>query len=376
MVKNILLLLVLFTSSTFSTQLLAIDVTYISQTLKVTPYWFNTYAAAQAAAKDLGINLTIIEGQGHRIYQAEVIKKLVLTTKKPDLLIFHAYKQNAHEYFTLLEKAKIPFVTYSNFSEMETLPSQKEIGHPQGKYKYWLSEYYVENSHGAALLVENLITQARQVKKLSSKKLNILALSGDLILESLERSKGVAAQVQKTENTILVQDIIANWAAEDAKIKFKALYARHGGIDVVWASSDVMAMGALEGAIELGLKPNRDIFIGGFDWDTKAIAKIKAKQLSASAGGQFYNIAWLLVHVYDHFNNQAQFTDATPRINDKYAIIDSNNLSRYYRLTDTSSLTSINFYCFTKAYTRQNTYDFSMDNLLKQSNADSNKLCL
>ena len=370
-----LLLLVIITSSIFSTQIFAINVTYISQTLNVTPYWSNSYAVAEAAAQDLGINLTIIEGQGHRIHQAEVINKLTLASNKPDLLIFHTYKQNAHEYFNVLEHAKIPFVTYSNFSTMKAPPPHNQLGHPQGKYKYWLSEHYVENRQGAALLVNNLIAQARKLPRSPNRKLKVLALSGDLILESLERSKGVAAQVKNTENAVLVQDIIANWMATDAKVKFKALYARHEGVDVVWASSDVMAMGALAGAIELGLKPNRDIFIGGFDWDTKAIAKIEAKQLSASAGGQFYNIAWLLVQVYDHFNNQAPFVGGSARINDKYAIIDSNNLSRYSPLTDTSSLASVNFYCFTKSYTQQISYDFSMDNLLKLSKVSNKKKC-
>ncbi len=373
--KHILLLLVIISSSIFSSKILAIDVTYISQTQTITPYWYNTYAVAEAAAKDLGIDLTIIEGQGHRIFQTEVIEKLASALKKPDLLIFHAYKQNAYEYFTTLEQAKIPFVTYSDFTDTDHLSSHKQLGQPLGKYKYWLSEHYVENSQGAALLVKNLIKQAITVKSPSNSKLKVLALSGDLILESLKRSSGVAVQVKETDNVILVQDIIANWSAEDAKIKFKRLYARHNGIDVVWASSDVMAIGALDGAIELDLQPNKDIFIGGFDWNTEAIKKIKENQLSASAGGQFYNIAWLLVQVYDHLNNQIPFTTKDQRINDKYTIIDQSNIALFEPLTNIDILSKINFYCFTKAFTRQQSYDFSMSKLLKQSKTTAKKNC-
>ena len=170
-----LLLLVIITSSIFSTKIFAIDITYISQTQKITPYWYNAYAVAEAAAKDLGINLTIIEGQGHRIFQAEVIEKLALAAKKPDLLIFHAYKQNAHEYFTTLEQAKIPFVTYSDFSNTDHLPPHEQLGQPLGKYKYWLSEHFVENSQGAALLVKNLIEQARIIPPPSNTQLKVLA---------------------------------------------------------------------------------------------------------------------------------------------------------------------------------------------------------
>jgi ABC-type sugar transport system substrate-binding protein len=369
-----LLLIAIIAISSFSSKARSIDVTYISQTRDLTPYWSNTYAVAKAAAKDLNINLTIVEGQGHHLYQAEVLAELVLSKKKPDLLIFHAYKQNAYKYFDSLEHAQIPFITYSNFTDAHTLPTQKQLGRPQGKYKYWLSEHHVENAQGAALLVDSLIKQAKNKLVHSNKKLKVLALSGDLILQSLERSTGVAAQVSDIDNVILVQDIIANWSAEDARNKFKKLYVRHKGIDVVWASSDVMAIGALNGAMELGLVPNKDIFIGGFDWNRDAINKIKAKELGASAGGQFYHIAWLLVQVYDHFNNQSPFA-FKQKSNNTYAIIDQDNLSKFEGLTDINNLDDINFYCFTKTYTRQKKYNFSMLNLLHQSNRSNKPNC-
>jgi len=370
-----LLLIAITAISFFSNQAHSIDVTYISQTRDLTPYWHNAYAVAKAAARDLNINLTIIEGQGHHLYQAEVLAKLVLAQKKPDLLIFHAYKQNAHKYFDSLEQAQIPFITYSNFISAKQLTNQNQLGSPKGKYKYWLSEHHVENTQGAALLVDSLIKQAKDKQLSSNKKLKVLALSGDLILQSLERSVGVAAQVRDIDNVILVQDIIANWSAEDARNKFKKLYVRHKGIDVVWASSDVMAIGALHGAIDLGLEPNKDIFIGGFDWNRDAINKIKSQQLSASAGGQFYHIAWLLVQVYDHFNNQSPFGVDSKKINDTYAIIDQSNLALFEPLTDVSNLDDINFYCFTKTYTRQQKYNFSMLNLLHQSNRSNKHNC-
>ncbi|GAW94491.1 MULTISPECIES: ABC transporter substrate-binding protein [Colwellia] len=375
MVNKMLLLLAITASSIFPGKAFAIDVTYISQTRVITPYWSNVYAVVQAAARDLNINLTIIEGQGHRIYQAEVIATLVGATKKPDLLIFHAYKQNAAQYFNLLEQAKIPFVTYSNFTDPKALPADRQLGHPQGKYKYWLSEHYVANFQGAALLVKSLINQAKTSQPQRQKPLRVLALSGDLIMQSLERSAGIAAQIKLEDNVILVQDIVVNWSREEAKNKFKALFSRHNGIDLVWASSDVMALGALTGAIELGLRPNKDIFIGGFDWDAKAIAKIKQHQLSASAGGQFYNIAWLLVQVYDHFNNQAAFPSQNKQMAAQYTVIEQSNLAQFEQLTTMEILTSVNFYCFTKTYTRQTSYDFSMSNLLKQSSSPDKQHC-
>jgi ABC-type sugar transport system substrate-binding protein len=373
-VKNLFLVLAIFVCYIIPTRAFALDVTYISQTLNITPYWYKSYAVAKAAAKDLNINLTIIEGQGHHLLQAQVIKKLAESSVKPDLLIFHAYQQNAHEYLKLLEQAQIPFITYSKFNEPIYTAKNKLIDIDQNNYKYWLSEHHVENKQGAALLLHRLIEQAKKAKNTTNTELKVLAFSGDLIEESLKRSQGVAEQVKREKGVILVQDIVANWFADDAQQKFKTLFQRHKGIDIVWSSSDSMALGALAAAIELDLKPNKDIFIGGFDWNSQAIAKIKADQLTASAGGQFYNIAWLLVQVYDHFNHHSPFSNAT-KINDKYSIIDKNNLDDFQKLTDIGILSSVNFYCFTKTFTRQNHYDFSMKNLLRQYNRKNKQSC-
>jgi hypothetical protein len=89
-------------SNSIINKALAINVTYLSQTDKLTPYWVNTYAVAHAAAKDLGINLTIIEGQGHRLLQSVVLTELSISSVKPDLLIFHAFPQNAFKNFNFL----------------------------------------------------------------------------------------------------------------------------------------------------------------------------------------------------------------------------------------------------------------------------------
>ncbi len=54
-----LLLIALCVLSIFSSKVTAVNVTYISQTRDLTPYWHNTYAVAKAAAKDLNITLTM-----------------------------------------------------------------------------------------------------------------------------------------------------------------------------------------------------------------------------------------------------------------------------------------------------------------------------
>ncbi len=361
----------------FSLELQALNVTYLSQTINVTPYWQKVYTVTKAAAKSLDMNLTIVEGLGHRIYQADLIDELSKADNKPDLLIFHAYPLTSLRTFTTLEKAKIPFVTVSDFENENTLPADRQVGLPQKQFKYWLAEHAVDDSHGAYLLANNLIKQAQAANNLSDKEeIKMLAISGDFIHESIERSNGVLKSASQNDNVILVQNINANWEYESAKNKFKALYLRHKGVDVVWASSDLMALGALKGAIELGLTPNKDIFIGGFDWDHEAIEEIKQRHLSASAGGQFYNIAWLLVRGYDHYNGQFLFSKNTAQVATDYTIIDQNNLAKYEKVIDVDEVDKIDFRCFSKTYTKEPTYDFVLDKLIEQLEQPNLKECL
>jgi len=359
----------------FSLELQALNVTYLSQTINVTPYWQKVYTATKAAAKSLGINLTIVEGLGHRIYQADLIDELSEAENRPDLLIFHAYPLTSLRTFTTLEKAKIPFVTVSDFENEKTLPTDRQVGLPQKQFKYWLAEHAVDDSHGAYLLANSLVQQALE-RSTSGNEIRMLAISGDFIHESIERSKGVLKRANQNSNVVLVQNINANWEYESAKSKFKALYSRHKGIDVVWASSDLMALGAIEGAIELGLTPNKDIFIGGFDWDHDAIEKMKQRQLSASAGGQYFNIAWLLVRVYDHYNNQSLYSMNAEQVTTDYTILDQNNLAKYEKVIDIDELNKIDFRCFSKTYTKESTYDFALTRLLKQLEQPEQSKCL
>jgi ABC-type sugar transport system substrate-binding protein len=61
-------------------------------------------------------------------------------------------------------------------------------------------------------------------------------------------------------------------------------------------------MGVLDASLILNLKPNHDIFIGGFDWNKKNVAKIKSKKITATIGGHAFAGAKALVKIFDHYH--------------------------------------------------------------------------
>lgn len=358
-----------------SQQALAIKVTYVADTNQLTSYWHNVYAIANAAAQDLDIELTLIEGQGHRILQAKIIAEISKQTNKPDMLVFMGHQENAYQTFTLLEQAKIPFITLSNFDPSFEVIDSKPLGFPQQSFKFWLAEHYDDHAKGAYTLLNELIAQASKIKS-PTKPLKVLALQGDFSSQSRQKSQGILQRLANENDVILVQEIVSYWQYDTAKSHFKALYQRHKGIDVVFAASDSMAIAAMEGAKELGLTPNQDIFIGGFDWNTRAIRAIKHEQITASAGGHMFSIAWLLVKIYDHFNGYPVFSPGKQKPSNEFELITFDNLKQFEQLTYENNFNKINFYCFSKTYTQSQEYQFSIETLLTQLTKESNVNCV
>jgi len=91
----------------FSLQTSAIDVVLINPSVPGTAFWDRVSAAANGAAKNLNINLTIIYGKDNRIYNFDTLVALVAQKKHPDYVIFSPFDGTAERSFSLLDKAKI-----------------------------------------------------------------------------------------------------------------------------------------------------------------------------------------------------------------------------------------------------------------------------
>ena len=335
----------------------AINVTMVNPTNHYTAFWQDFNDVANAAAKDLKINLTIIKGQGHQVLQHKIMVKIINAEQKPELIVFFPYRQDAHIIFDLLEKAKIPFITHANKSATKYLN--------RDKYTFWLMNHSFNPEQGGNILANELIYQAELSKGVKI-PLRLLGFIGDRTGESIERYKGMVKRVNKSNNIKIIQNVFANWKREEAKDKFISLFQRHKSIDIVWCASDSMALGVMDAAIELGLEINKDIFIGGFDWIDDALNMIADNKLSTSVGGQSLGAGWLLVKIYDHYNIQDNSINHEVVNELAFEIVNQSNLTAIKHLMNNNQWPNIDFYKFTKMYTDNEYYDFSTKQLIKQ----------
>ncbi|NTS77115.1 ABC transporter substrate-binding protein [Catenovulum sp. SM1970] len=338
----------------FSLPVRAFEVTFIASESENNDYWQNVLSIAFAAAEDLNINLNVIEAD-HKYSQKSVIEQIIKGKSKPDLLVFYPYKQGAKFIFNGLEQAKIPFVTLTRLSELEK--SQSEL--IPKNYNYWLAEHSYDERYGGYLLADELIRQYHQSEQ--KKTIRFLSISGDRTADSELRLLGIHDRLSKQSDVEFVQNLVVNWSGAEAKEKFIALYNRHDYINLVWASSDTMALGVIEAAKELGLKPNKDIFIGGFDWTKNGLLAIKNGQLAASVGGNYLSMGWMLVRAYDYYQNGNKFAEAAM----PFQVINSHNLDMLEPIIFNSSWENINFKQFSLTHLKQTKYDFTIRRIIK-----------
>ncbi len=98
-----------------------------------------------------------------------------------------------------------------------------------------------------------------------------------------QRMEGARRAMLENKQVKVVASETANWNVDEAYSVTKAIFARHPNVKIVFASNDVMAIGALKYLQEKGKK---DVKVAGYDALEEAISEIKAGHLAATVDQQ------------------------------------------------------------------------------------------
>ena len=347
-----------------SGSLYALEVVFINPATTNNPFWQQVSRIATAAASDLNIKLTIIHGNSHRLFQHDAIETLISAQEKPDYVIFLPVDGTAFNSFTMLEQAKIPFLTL----ERSVFPDlQYQLGAPGQHFKYWLGEIYHDNKKAGNLLAKALINASNKNNKTTIPSgLNVVGISGDLSGHSSERNAGLIAVLEADTQYSLAQIVSARWQRQVSAQMMFALLRRYPDLTVVWTAAELMALGVADVANSLGKTINTNLFIGGFDWTTEALIAIKANKYTASVGGHFMQAAWALVKIYDHHQGVSKLPVTYSMPTYQLQLIDCNNINDYQVLMDEPNWDSIDFKKFSLQYDLESsTHQFSFSKILK-----------
>ncbi|MGL1903998.1 MAG: ABC transporter substrate-binding protein [Fibrobacterales bacterium] len=320
-----------------------------------------------AVAEDLDINLEVIYCDRNHMTLKYKGDKLLQRTILPDYILLINEKNAAAE---LISKANAKGVKTFIFNEGIVPEDQAKFGTPGSIYKNWLGQYLPDDFQAGYLLAKELIQQGF-MKRLDDEEgvLHMAGISGTYKTNSSSlRVQGLKKAVSENPRVILHQLIPGYYETEKATEITMGLLKRYPKLNVIWAASDGMALGAVSGIIQSGKKPGRDIITGGIDWAHSAIKYIQKELFTASVGGHFMDGGWSLITLFDYHNKRSLITPTTMS---SFSVLNKDNTSSYVKLFHGNSKENtwrkIDFKRFSKTYVPSiSNYTFDLEVILKE----------
>ena len=323
-----------------------LQVSFIVPDKEANLFWQRVIDVAQSVADDLDIKLSVHFSDTNRFSALETLDAVSQGKIKPDYLIYRPLQGNAVSILNLLESREIPFVTIERgFSDTEEI----KIGKPQQKYKYWLGAITYDDKAGGAFLTSALYKQ--HIKHYPDKKMYITGISGAFDKVSLARQSSLEKLNRKSGNIVINQVFPMSWELKNVEQNFPSMHSRYPDTDAYWCVADEFCLAAIEQLKKLGSSSEKKIVLGGFDWLSPAIDKIKTGEMTASVGGHFLMVSKALLNIVEYHHANNVFLTNTELEN--YELIDQNNVDKYQPFLKKSPWSEIDYRQFSSVYNKQ-----------------------
>jgi ABC-type sugar transport system substrate-binding protein len=322
-------------------------------------FWASLSGFMEEAANQLGMDLDVYYANNDYILGTKYVQAAINKKNDTDMLVIVDAKKQLSRRLAIAESAKVPAIVFN-----QGFVPKDNAGLPRQKNKYWIGNVLPDDQYAGELLAKELIKHA---KPGSDKKIHMLAVRGFLSdYASIERLKGLKKAVAQNKNVELVGISQGDWTKAPAKKTFMGLKKRFPEVTVVWAANDNMAMGVIEGIKEMGLKPGKDVIVGGIDWTDEAIVAIQKGELDTSVGGHFMDSAWAAVMAYDYLNGK-DFSSESTQVFTKMAAINKYNYKNYSKVLNKSNWKKINFRKYSKVLNPSvKKYQFGINTVIEQ----------
>jgi PAS domain S-box-containing protein len=262
------------------------------------PFWDLNVRYARAAAQSLGAELKIFDFKDET---AELIRQVERVCQAgTEGIILQAFGIATETVFKLANKYGTAVILINtSIEDADFLP--------RSKYRMWLGKITPDDVKAGTTLIQQLMQLAKQSGLL---QYHILAIEGRPDQEaSIARRKGLESYIKYASEVESYEIVPGNWDPQTAARRFRLQYEKNPQINLVWCANDNMAL-AVAGAIkEMGIK--KPIFLGGVDWDPRALEAIGKGGMHASVGGHFIEGAWAVILLHDYLKGKDFASEGT-----------------------------------------------------------------
>ncbi len=233
------------------------------------PFFVEMERGARRAEKELGVNLTVKTAAQETSIEQQIQLVEDLTANKVDAIVIAP--GDSQRLVPALKKAHdagIKIVNIDNYLDPETV---KQAGLPLIPF------VSVDNEAGA-------YKAGKFLSEGISKPTEAAILEGIRSAENArQRATGARRAFQENKSIKLVASETANWKIDEAYEVTKQMFGKHPNIKLLFASNDIMAIGAVKYLQESG---HADVKVAGFDALSDAVAEIKAGKMVATIDQQ------------------------------------------------------------------------------------------
>ncbi|MEO4047684.1 ABC transporter substrate-binding protein [Pseudomonas sp. CAU 1711] len=310
-------------------------------------WWHTTSEIMQAACDDLGLELEVVYVNRNHIGMLEHFESVINGSLRPDAVVFQSLKKNGVGMLKLAEQGKIPAFM---FNAGLTAEQTRSHGGPRERFKYWIGQMLPDDQAAGHDLALTLYREALSRGLVDhAGKVQFLAINGAVADgAAIERAAGLQLAMQQEPGIALQQLTSANWQREQGKLVFLGLSRRYPQAKAVWAANDPMGLGALDGMLERGLVPGKDMLVGSIDWVPEALHEVANNRLVTTQGGHFMEAGWVMVLLHDYFK-QRDFASEAVSFKTKMTALSQRDSAAYLRAFTPENFHKINFRQFSKA---------------------------
>lgn len=258
-------------------------------------FWVSYTLFMQAAAKDLGMDLTVHYAERNAETTIRQAREVLQGAQRPDYLVFVNEQYVAPEILRLSLGSGVKLFIVNNSLTADQLAL---LGDRAEKYPHWLGSLVPNDEEGGYLMLKELIRLHGPV--VPGQKIELLAFSGLKITPSAQlREKGMMRALREHPEVQLRQLVFGAWSRERAFEQASLLFKRYPKVSLVWSANDEMAFGAMQAYEAVGGKPGREVLFSAVNTSPAALQARLDGRLSVLVGGHFSLGGWALVELHD-----------------------------------------------------------------------------
>ena len=244
------------------------EVALVMKTL-TNPFFVEMEKGARRAEKELGINLTVKTAAQETSIEQQIQLVEDLISDKVDAIVIAP--GDSQRLIPALKKARDAGISIVNIDNRLDPEAVKQAGMAPVPF------VSVDNE-AAAYMAGKFLADS------STRPTQAAILEGIRSADNAQqRAAGARRAFAESPLITLVASDTANWKIDEAYTVTQQMFARHPQIKLLFASNDVMAIGALKYLQE---SRHKGVKVAGFDALQEAIAEIRSKRLAATVDQQ------------------------------------------------------------------------------------------